>query len=698
MANPQAEIVISAVDKTKVAFATLKKNLADIESRGKAVNAVFGRFLPALTTAGLVGFAKSVIDAADGMNDLSLRTGVSVERIAAWDLATRQSGTSVDALASALDKGSKYLVEHAEELKKIGINAATSEELIFQLSDVISSLPADDPRRAAIAMQVLGKSAGELLPLLSQGSDALREMVNQSSKNAQVMAELAPLADNFNDRLETMTFRANVAVAKGLGPLLTALEKLIALSDDIEKKAEGTQKALTFTGIGAAINPLFSIPGVYLAIAGSAEQVTEKTKESTGATTDYEKEARALRIQLGLLNGQLEEQQKNLEKSRRSLNADAYKQNVDALKNQIKGFQDLGSAMQSAFESAGDAAAEASRKAQDLLQSAASRRLTAQDRITDLDLQDAAPEDADAVRNMQILDALEKAGSARIQADFQRLQGNTAQAERSLDLAEQQAQRADDLTGRLTDEGLARDRILEAAEALATIDESRAAVQTKLAEEETARQEALRKQMQENETRIVDYTTRLTELAAKIKELSESEATIKIKLDEEALAKTNQQIDELKNRIANANFQNFTGVHDSAGNAVFRDPLPGLATGGPIVGPGTGTSDSILARLSRGEHVLTDQEVRAAGGHDAIYRLRRALLERRLPRFANGGEVSSALARVTSTTTSPSTSSVTGMDRGVIVISGGQRVEIQAKPSEFDKLERAALMHGGLKK
>jgi hypothetical protein len=58
------------------------------------------------------------------------------------------------------------------------------------------------------------------------------------------------------------------------------------------------------------------------------------------------------------------------------------------------------------------------------------------------------------------------------------------------------------------------------------------------------------------------------------------------------------------------------------------------AAGGPIYGPGGGTDDLIPAigpgdtryRLSNGEHVLTAAEVRAAGGHDAVYELRRAIL------------------------------------------------------------------------
>ncbi|MEV4669999.1 MULTISPECIES: hypothetical protein [unclassified Microbacterium] len=49
------------------------------------------------------------------------------------------------------------------------------------------------------------------------------------------------------------------------------------------------------------------------------------------------------------------------------------------------------------------------------------------------------------------------------------------------------------------------------------------------------------------------------------------------------------------------------------------------ATGGPVRGPGTSTSDDVPAMLSDGEHVLTAAEVRAAGGHSAIEKYRAAL-------------------------------------------------------------------------
>ncbi|WP_313276778.1 phage tail tape measure protein [Timonella senegalensis] len=66
------------------------------------------------------------------------------------------------------------------------------------------------------------------------------------------------------------------------------------------------------------------------------------------------------------------------------------------------------------------------------------------------------------------------------------------------------------------------------------------------------------------------------------------------------------------------------------------------ATGGPIFGPGTGTSDEIPAWLSNGEHVLTAQEVQAMGGHGSVERWRRAALAGNLPAFAYGGAVTDA--------------------------------------------------------
>lgn len=72
---------------------------------------------------------------------------------------------------------------------------------------------------------------------------------------------------------------------------------------------------------------------------------------------------------------------------------------------------------------------------------------------------------------------------------------------------------------------------------------------------------------------------------------------------------------------------------------VHIDLPKGFARGGAVYGPGTTTSDSILARLSRNEHIWTAEEVQAAGGHGAVAQLRQAVLAGVLPGFKDGGAV-----------------------------------------------------------
>jgi len=91
------------------------------------------------------------------------------------------------------------------------------------------------------------------------------------------------------------------------------------------------------------------------------------------------------------------------------------------------------------------------------------------------------------------------------------------------------------------------------------------------------------------------------------------------------------------------------GVINKLGSGINKilpgDPIPkiskvpGYATGGPALGPGTGTSDSFLARLSNNEHVLTAKEVAAMGGHKAV-EMMRAMARKgmfHVPGFAKGG-------------------------------------------------------------
>lgn len=75
-------------------------------------------------------------------------------------------------------------------------------------------------------------------------------------------------------------------------------------------------------------------------------------------------------------------------------------------------------------------------------------------------------------------------------------------------------------------------------------------------------------------------------------------------------------------------------VHRTKSGTAFK------ASGGSVFGPGTETSDSIPAMLSNNEHVWSAREVRGAGGHGAMERLRAMARAGQMPAFRDGGAVS----------------------------------------------------------
>ena len=81
-------------------------------------------------------------------------------------------------------------------------------------------------------------------------------------------------------------------------------------------------------------------------------------------------------------------------------------------------------------------------------------------------------------------------------------------------------------------------------------------------------------------------------------------------------------------------FANMATVAAAGANVISQITSVGFAKGGHVVGEGTGTSDSILARLSNNEFVMTSRTVDHYG-----VGFMNALNQRRFPKFANGGHV-----------------------------------------------------------
>lgn len=127
-----------------------------------------------------------------------------------------------------------------------------------------------------------------------------------------------------------------------------------------------------------------------------------------------------------------------------------------------------------------------------------------------------------------------------------------------------------------------------------------------------------------------------------------------------------------------------------SGNALHR------AGGGPIIGPGTGTSDDVLMWASNGEHMWATADVLAAGGQSAVYALRAAVRRdgadavRRAtgaPGYASGGAVPRE-ARVTPSYYSQPNVSVSAPSMEGLALTGSLNINGVLVPLVDARIER----------
>jgi hypothetical protein len=218
-----------------------------------------GSILPAAGIAGLGAMAKQAIDAADNLNDLSQRTGVSVETLSKFGAAAEDAGSSIDEVAKAMGRLSKGIVDPAsktnEALKSIGINSRDAagkikgvDQIMLELADKFSKMP-DGAQKTALAMELFGKSGMNLIPMLNGGRDAL------SKYAATIDTEMAQNADKLNDTIN--------ALGRSLqGPFNEALTAIMPV---VIKMAEGI--ASLAQGFLAMPKPVQDIAAGFAAVA-----------------------------------------------------------------------------------------------------------------------------------------------------------------------------------------------------------------------------------------------------------------------------------------------------------------------------------------------------------------------------------------------------------------------------------------------
>lgn len=82
MASERAQILITAIDQTRQAFASVKGNLEGLSGVASKLNGLLTGLGAALSLGALVAAGRHALDTADQLDELTQKTGISVEALA----------------------------------------------------------------------------------------------------------------------------------------------------------------------------------------------------------------------------------------------------------------------------------------------------------------------------------------------------------------------------------------------------------------------------------------------------------------------------------------------------------------------------------------------------------------------------------------------------------------------------------------
>ena len=245
------------------------------------LSGALGSLVPLVSGVGLAAMAKGAIDAADNLNDLSQKTGVSVERLSQFDQAAKASGTTLESVSKSMIKLGKGLAESdsgpaAKALKELGVSATdasgklkSTDELVLQVSDKFKAMP-DGAKKSALAIQLFGKSGADMIPLLNGGRKAVESL------GITMTTKFAKGADDANDKLvvlQTKLLELSVKLGTALMPVLSTITDLvIRMATGFSSLPDWMQGTIAAVGgLVIALGPLVQIlSGAMVVIKGIA--------------------------------------------------------------------------------------------------------------------------------------------------------------------------------------------------------------------------------------------------------------------------------------------------------------------------------------------------------------------------------------------------------------------------------------------
>jgi hypothetical protein len=259
-APPQLLAMRDATAKNETAWQKADEALGKF---GLSLNSIIG--VGAMT--GLASAGVDVIHFGSHLLDLQAQTGLTTDELQRLNFAGSQVGLGIDQVASGISKFQKNLVEDGDKaagaLYKLGLSAdqllAMSPGQMFEtMAEKLAAIP-DPAQRTAIAIELLGKSGAELLPLLTAN-------IKDLEAGASVMSKTT--IENL-DRLDDAWAKLKINVGSAIGDIIGKMTSLEGIS-------VGVWDAVGGGNVSAVLDAWRDLTGGATDSAAAIEEVAKK--------------------------------------------------------------------------------------------------------------------------------------------------------------------------------------------------------------------------------------------------------------------------------------------------------------------------------------------------------------------------------------------------------------------------------------
>jgi len=272
--------------------AGLRRAQKQLEAFGAGLRSVGIRMagIGVAAVTSLLGAARMFATVGDDLEEMSQRTGVSVEALSELGFAADIAGSDLETLETGIKHMQRAIVEAAggsesaqQALAKLGVSAAdlaglSPDEQFKRMADGIARI--EDPAlRVAVAMQIFGRSGTKLIPLLAEGASGIEALQEQARRlGLTVSAETAHDAAELNDALDSLwrvvrqgVFTIGSALAPTLKELAERITRIIVTATDwIKRNREVVVWALKVAAAVAASGIALIVLGVAVSGIGAA--------------------------------------------------------------------------------------------------------------------------------------------------------------------------------------------------------------------------------------------------------------------------------------------------------------------------------------------------------------------------------------------------------------------------------------------